>query len=1396
MEDVVFLNNGMNSDSDPSIQPNNTYTYGSNGNLISNGGNKYTYESVKGTSVSFSLPSYSNLSRIKYPLIPCGFITLGNKLTVFSVSEDGECQIGLVSFTDAGVGTYKIKYHNADLGFSLDHMIKGFGIVENDAYHRVYFNDNYNQPRTINLASKILNTYLNPFTTPLIDGEQYMVLSLDGTSGINHGLFYGIGGANGNVFTYDSTVGISAVGTINVSYFLIKYIDPTLFDYTPARQMATIDYFRTSYIQGAGSLKTGVNQYCYRVYTADGYYSPWSPLSNFIHITDTYNTNVSYQAYQGASNTNSTKAVTLKISNIPTAFDKIQVGVFESWSSVNGNPDNHVDASYVWYDDVITGSEMIVTHKGQENLETLLTSDIAFADAFVLKAKDIVSIKQRQILLNLTEREELTDYNPTATISGKLYTVPTDTSGKLTTGYKFGHNWNNSSGIASGSLIYGGKYVVRKKDSNVGACSLVYDGVTRNEGDWFYAKEGIPNYSAVNNAILKACIVIQEYQKADGTYVYRIIDLNDEYFDYKSPAVQMNLKGYWREETYRLAALIYDKFGVPFGVKYLGDFTTPSQAIGGWNLTTCSNDRNIVTLNLLSLVVSELDITDIKDRIGGISIVRCERDKTILAQGLTNKIIEKDGEAGTYVPLAFYQNADRDFNEVEGNIVQHDIATFISPETDFDYGVLNSSGPIAGDKLKNVADFRRANAAKQDDGNAGEQIYDKFVVWNAPPALERNIQGMHYFANGAEATLNFNSSFYFKNYDIPATENWPSGTNLRCGVGGKKLLIKTDGWIHHSMVVNYVRPKASSALYGGTSDQAKANNVYMGTGHFLRIDDAVLSNIYDPATQRYKLNGMQVFGGDCFVNLYDRLMVQRSAPYESPGASVYNYRGTGSLDPCDGSWAYTVIFPCESEINVALREDKHASLNGMSTTGSLGNANSGNVEDFNYNEAYSSANIRVPYTMLPVDYVSLSRFPYMARWSELKVLGQKVDGMRRFLQLNFKNVDALHGELTTGLVGADRLFYLQERGVGYFPIEERELSTSQIGAPIQLGVGGVMNRADNVDKFYGCQHKFSPYIGDDHFGWFDFRRKTFLMMTFNGGVRDVSTLMGMNDHFQNAFAAIANNPTGLYNTEKPLRNMGIVGVFDARHRMGLMTFLYNSGEEKLGFTIGVNTSLKAFIGFFSFKPALYIEHNNRLISSGFNVPYPIQPNTSYKVGNVISGSGNILNHFNYVCLQDYTTGAQPASAQSDTTHWYRIPESKTSVWKYWDGDICKFFGVTYPYELEVIFNGAVTNQANDTLSEKVFDNIEVYGNDTALTDVYYADSKRTASDLNIDALNKDFKLIDNSWWFSVALSNLKERMLDHYLRMKVVVKNYKNNPTVSLNKVKRIVYLKTVYRKK
>ncbi len=1393
--EIVYLNNGMNGDSDPSIQPNDTYYRGLNGNLISHGENKYSFESIKGTTLSFTLPNYFNFNLVTEALIPIGYISLGNDLVVYSANQLGSSQIGRVTFDDAGNGTYSVKYHNAALRFSLSHMIRGYGLLENDAYHRTYWSDDYNQPRSMNLASAVLNTYYDPFTTPLIHGEKYMVLNKVGTQGFYNGpTLYSIGTAT-NIFTFDSSLSISTFGTVNVDYVIIKYIDPSIFDYTPQKQQSTIEYYGTAKVPGQGSLKTGVNQYTYRLYTLDGYYSSWSPLSNFIHVTDKFYTNVGYQNYQGASNVNSLKSVTLRITDIPLIFDKIQIGVFESWSSVDGKPDNHTDANYIWYDAKITGSEMIVTHIGQENLSTLLLADVAFQDILVKRAKDIVSIKQRQILLNISRREEIFDYKPTATIAPMIYKVPSDMSGTSSSGYAFQHQFCDTNSVAPGDIYPDGIYVVRKRLASGADPVVVYNGVNYGEGETFIGTTN-NTFTWSSNARLSACIRIQSHIKANGTIVYKIIDLHDEYYDYKSPATQMYLEGYWREETYRIAALFHDEFGIPFAVKYLDDITLPAQNTG-YHLTNTYSSNTQLSLNILSLVISDLDITDIKDKVRGISIVRCLRDKTILAQGLITKIIEKDGESGTYVPRAFINNSSTaDFNESSGRPTRSDIFGFMSPERDFDYGTLRSSGPLSEDKLKFISDLNRVNPTSlQSDGIATEQVYDKFTITANGSGVEKNILGIEYFDIGAQKSALFGTGITFKNYDIPAFVNWSTSPSLRCGTGGKKMLVLINGnYSTESCLANYVRPKTIDSLYGGKSDNAKANNVYVGTGHYLKIDDALLADILNPSTGRYVLNGMQVFGGDCFINLYDRLYVSRSTVYEdTPGASVYNYTAGIGLDPTHGSWSYAVIFPCESDINVALREGKHASRDGLGTAFDSDNINK--REEFIYNEAYSSENIKVPYTPLPVDFRPVNRFPYMARWSELKVLGQKVDGMIKFSEFNFKNVDATHGELTCGLIGNDRLFYLQERGVGYFPIEERELSTSSLGAPIQLGVGGVMNRADNLDKFFGCQHKFSMYVGDDHFGFFDFRRKSYLMMSFNGQVGDVSVVLGMSAFFNNVFKVVETLPVNIYNTEDPINGYGIVGVFDARHRMGLMTFKFKDENKSYDFTIGVNAKEKCFIGFFSFTPSLYIEHNNQLISSGYVSAEPLKANTDYKVGDIVTSSLDKVKNFLYVCLHNYTTGNVPVDPNLDTVNWI-IFSSKSAIYKYWDGDICKLFGVVYPFELQPVFKGAVTKDSDDTIAEKCFDYIQVYGNDTAFTDVYYEDSKRTAQDVDIVAKNKNFKYIDNAWWFNIALSKLKERMLDHYIKVKLVVKNYKTNPTISLNKVKRIVYLKIVYRKK
>jgi len=884
----------------------------------------------------------------------------------------------------------------------------------------------------------------------------------------------------------------------------------------------------------------------------------------------------------------------------------------------------------------------------------------------------------------------------------------------------------------------------------------------------------------------------------------------------------MYAKGHWRKETYRYAAVFFDDFGNQFGAQWLDDVTMPSQSDTGFNLTNVDSQYQI-SLNVLSVIVSGIDITAFKDRVSGISIMRCERDKTIIAQGLLLDIIHKNGDAANvYVPVGFPRGYYSDFNQNKGESLGPNIISVMSPELDFNYSELTSTPATSGDYIESVAGLSVLNAIPNNDGVSAEHIWDKFAFTHPLPInqFKAEVQQNFSFAPNAEGAF---SSIYFKNYDIPAVQDTSSELDKRVGTGGFRTLIeyKLD-YVNPSgytnVLINYVRPKGISGLYGGQSDAAKANNQYLYTGHYLPINANLLADIYDSSTGKYILNGMQVFGGDCFINLYDRAHVELARHYVKPGenpggdtpdidASVYNWNGIGGADKGRGTWSYALIFPCESNINVSLRAGDHISRD-TSALASPGIYNPYRDEQFIYNGVYSSEKTQVTYTALPLNFKNVNRFPFMVRWSELKNLGENIDNMRVFLINNFKNVDALHGELVAGLIGNDRFFYLQERGVGYMPIEEREMTGGVVGQALQLGVGTVGQRADNLDKFYGTQHTFSVYTGDDHFAFFDFRRKALLIMSFDGQAADLTIVKGLSQFFNNIFIPVENSSNNIYNREDTINGYGIISTYDARHKLGLMTFKFKNikpnNVDVLDFTIGfsMNPKIKAFVSFFSFIPALYIEHNNKLYSTGFNDNLlKIQGSTNYIIGQLILGSNNgtiptstNINNY-YVCISNFTTPPSPVIPESDPTHW-ALAGSQSSVWQHWKGDICKFFGITYPYEIEIISNGAVTRDANNTIDEKVFDNCEVYGNDTAFTDVIYTDSKRIASDNNIQSNNKNFRYIDNSWWFNVALSKGKERMLDHYIKVKLVVKNYISNPTISLNTVKRIVYLRTRYRKK
>ncbi len=1401
-EEIENLSEGEHSDNDESLQPKNTFRQGLNGNLISKGGNHYSYESEKGTMLSFTLPTHKKSSTEIF--VPTGMFPVGKQLVVHSTNNQddtgGDGEIGIVDFDASGNGTYKALYYHAKLRYSQKHMIgnEGYCLAENDSFHRNYYSDDFNQPRCVNVANPIFTTYFA--SGSLVNGDTYMVITDTFGYVTYNGVDYGPLQAAGNIFTANAT----AVFTPHDNPHVIKLLNPLVFDYTPQKMIDTIRF--KSYALD-GQLNAGVKMYAYQLYTDEGYFSSWTFTTNPVSVSASIPGTDKVDAFQGsgyASTVNTGKSITMTVDNIPIdIFDNIRVAVIE----INQAYEVATDIEVFW-DSSISGATMDVTHFGQEDLETLLLDDLVLKNAVIITCKSMATTKQRQTQHNITTQQQVEADLTAATVSPFTYTFPADKANYPNAFESIKEVLSNpSGGVPSGNIAPDGMYVVR------GTGSVTYNAIVYTVGQTFtgvfVAGSAVITYAVTSGApIVKACIRIQKYLKFAGSVpVYDIIELNDEFWGYTSMAYTEYLKGYWREEKYRFGYLFFDKFGNPMLVQWLADVTVPSQSASQpYNLLKYyGSDGTVVndwtSTQIVGMQADNLILTpEVAAKIGGVAMVRVKRDKQIFGQGI---IQQMTNFGAPLVPVVDVRPSD-DANVVGG--LGHTTPFYwgmLSPELDFG---LPNSDPLpllSGDSLKGVADLEAvqapvaAHAAQPYDiFTAGDdsEIYSKYYKHNnfqADPAIVNGLMKIEVVKEvdtGASALV---GGIPFMNDKLDTTSTHapaPNSTSAaalhsRVARGGQRTVIKTsnrdivnnltgvgtgveviDIGTERKVLVNYVRPKNN--LYGGDSDSAKAAARYFFCGHYIAITDALLADIFDGVN--YVLNGMQFFGGDCFVNIYDRVN------------TLWDDGGGAPM-----SWGH--LFPCESEINVALRQGVNMTHNGLSFQGGVEWDKTGaqHLEDFNYNKAYSSENELIKYDGIPVGFKSQSRFPYLNRYSEIKVLGELVDNMRVFLINNFKNVDALHGEVTKGIVINDLLYVLQERGVAYIPIDERELISAPIAGATQLGVGGVMERYDTKDYYYGCQHKHSVFLTENGIGWFDMIRKTILTMRTDSNVIDIAVLKGKEAFYQEEFDP-NNNPnlSDLF-LDEPLLGFGIIGYYDPKHKTAFLTFKYaelQDGEKvvvKKDFTQGISSTLDKFVGTGSYVPGIVVQHLNYLFAVNVATGRTIE-SIQYAVGNEVVQAG-----VTYVCYLAYlSTGTQPAS---DPAHWKRTSDG-SQVHRFWEGNICKFFGIVYPYELTKVFGSSNYEE------EKSFDNIEAYGNEVGFTDVYHNSSELSSQDTNISTVNKNFKYINNAWWFSVALTSVGRRVFDRWMKTKVVVKNYDTDPTVSNNKVKRIVYMRLVSR--
>jgi hypothetical protein len=425
-------------------------------------------------------------------------------------------------------------------------------------------------------------------------------------------------------------------------------------------------------------------------------------------------------------------------------------------------------------------------------------------------------------------------------------------------------------------------------------------------------------------------------------------------------------------------------------------------------------------------------------------------------------------------------------------------------------------------------------------------------------------------------------------------------------------------------VASIVEPNSSP--YGGAKLETVQNTRFHTTGHFLAITDQLKDDIKNGG---YLLNEMEVWGGDCYLDLFSFARVYPTIEFD--GSCIPQALGNGNQYR---DWSHAIVFPVESKYNYRLTYKDEA--NGVPVWSSTGTASGATIagdsgepnynsyaisglhestqetcpdklENFQYQLALNYSDRVRSFAPKPVDYVEITDNPTRWHWSNNKLTrNAKVDVFRQFEELSNFDLDSNHGEIAGNALLFDYIYSVQERAVGRLRISERAILSDPNAGNLLLGEGGIMDGIQYISTTFGTQHRDSVVSSDRNFYFVDAKMRKILRFG-QDGLDYLSDSKGIHT-FIEPYLDLLSKP----NTDRITNGIGIVAAFDYGNNDVIFTIKDgingNISEYKKGgspnlsrfsgaLTVAYNELLSAIHGTFTFYPSVYFRNGSRLYSN-------------------------------------------------------------------------------------------------------------------------------------------------------------------------------------------------------
>ncbi len=1297
--DGIFLNSfgkGMNSDFAKTIQQKESYLNALNFRITTeNGQSTGILSNVKGNTLAVTFPDTSNILEINgFPrLLPASTDITINGTTViwnipleptFSLILDNLVSFITTSFSSLNIsafntGTSIVLYSTTFINLTLSFSTSGFTFTEIVA-----------QTNLIPIGSTNIRDEIIILTT----SEDNILPDSSGTDGTpNGGLSPNIGQIwkltynaakidqeplPANTFTltllYNNRLNFSLthpvaptaiIGNFENSttkkiywcdYFNRMrnfntadpngfFLDISLIDSTPDLD-TTIPILQSVNNIGTGSLPTGMYQYTYRLLNTQGITTPFSPLSNLVHLVNSSEANAdgtptNIYITDAFASFNTNKSISLKIQGLDTNYDRIQVA-FVRRTSLTTVP----DVAMVFSEEPIdkTSGIALVTHTGSETLQVTITNDELTNP---VRSPDIYksnAIKDSLLLIANVKTSKL-DLSDIFDARAFRYTGINAAGGTPTT-------YSNADDVnPDQSPISKDNYLYQQDGTTLG-------GQGTNISYTFVYNDGILETNLDSQANPQAGPAYRNTTKTSNSYNFGIPEQTFPapaspgpifFIDPVSPYIETIMKGYQRDETYRFGIVFYDKKGFPGFVQWIGDIRFPSIYMPDLGATdpldrslqfpmTKSSGDNYFGLPIG--IKFTVDTTLINDKISGYSIVRVKReqgDKTVLANGIIQPAFLTNPLGTPYIAL----QKPSFVNVVSGSGYDYDkqYASILTAETFF-----NTFGGISGglnDYVEVVDTLNSINGTAQAAyGPAVGNIISNSAVLKLYSSIPKTINSTYRGLVGGGAIgkqFQVNNTLVINEFSATPYV-YPDGANQIANIspancytsqGGKNLTIKfvnspaspfiewknigysnsganfigNDGLENtaNMYLVNYKRNIVNQ--YGGSTVSQRSRNDYMSCNH------------YQPVTSGQLLYSSNILGGDVWVQLFDQNDQRKSLIHASANLNTIGSPSAGTNEgTCGGDKNTGILEPkffiCESCININTRSKEGYGPSGLNfptvNTSYYFNGSPGTQlglddhEGNQYNLMFSEENDIQTFFPKPIPFIEQNSFDNRICASNVKINGELSDSWDVFPAGDYKDVDGTWGPINGIIVLDNQLNFLQDRAIGILPVNPRAVlnGAGTTGAQLQLGIGSKLDKHQYISTSSGTKHQWSIQDSPSALYYYDVLAKK--MMKYNPGnqTNPLSDIKGLHAFFDR-------NLTGNFlNHDNPIIGQiagqiagGITTVYDFKNNDVLLTFHDSVNvETKTSFTIAYNELADCFTSFYSFKPPIYLTNRQIYLS--------------------------------------------------------------------------------------------------------------------------------------------------------------------------------------------------------